>query len=97
MARKCSIYNYLDKTIGDNIYKERRKRRLSREKVAKNIDVSGAQIQKYEKNLNRISASRLFILAKYFNLSIYDFLAGDVKESWAHDVLTGKNDLLNIK
>lgn len=92
MTRKCNIYNYLDKNVGDKIYKERRKRRLTRLEVGKSIDVSGQQILKYEKNLNRISASRLYILAKYFDLSIYDFLAGDVKESWAYDVLVGKND-----
>lgn len=76
MTRKCTTYNYLDKNIGDKIYKERRKRRLTRLEVAKNINVSGQQLLKYEKNLNRISASRLYILAEYFDLSIYDFLVG---------------------
>ena len=81
MTNKCNIYNYLDKNIGDKIYNERRKRRLTRREVAENIDISGQQLLKYEKNINRISASRLYILAKYFDLSIYDFLVGDVSKN----------------
>lgn len=74
MTKKYNIYNDIDKFIGDKIYKERRKRRLTRLEVGKSIDVSGQQISKYENGINRISASRLCILAKYFELSIYDFL-----------------------
>lgn len=74
MTKKCNTYNDIDKVIGNKIYKERSKRRLTRLEVGRYIDVSGQQISKYEKNINRISASRLFILAKCFNMNINDFL-----------------------
>lgn len=73
MARRCTIYNHIDKHISDKIKTERIFRGLSRKDVCNSIHVSQQQLLKYEKNQNRISASRLLMLSKFFDLNIYDF------------------------
>lgn len=77
MSRKSNLFNNIDKNIGDKIHKERIFRGLSRAEVCDSIDVSQQQLLKYEKNQNRISASRLLMLSKFFEINIYDFFHED--------------------
>ncbi len=65
-----------DVLIGGNIRKIRQMRDYSQEKLASEIDVTFQQLQKYEKGVNRISASKLYKLANILDVNIYDFYEG---------------------
>ena len=71
-----NIFVNIDKVIANRIKLERINRGLTRRDVSSKIGVTIQQLSKYENNINRICPSRLFILAKLFNLSIYDFFYG---------------------
>jgi transcriptional regulator with XRE-family HTH domain len=65
--------NDIDKIIGNKIAEARQRRRLSMKKVADMIDVSHQQLHKYERGINRISASKLFLLSKKMGVDISYF------------------------
>ena len=46
---------------------------MSLQELARKIDISYQQVQKYENGTNRISASRLYAIAKVLNVHINDF------------------------
>ena len=63
----------IDKLIGKKIYNLRMDRGISRLDLAKKAGVSQQQIAKYEDATNKISASRLALLAKVLNKDISYF------------------------
>jgi transcriptional regulator with XRE-family HTH domain len=63
----------LDRLIGRNIQFHRLRKDLSQAKLAARVGVSFQQLQKYEQGANRISASRLFNLARALNVPINAF------------------------
>ncbi|EJW10830.1 DNA-binding protein, putative [Rhodovulum sp. PH10] len=54
----------LDRLIGRNIRQQRLKRGLSQTELADAIGIRFQQLQKYEKAKNRITASRLYLIAR---------------------------------
>lgn len=63
----------IDKLIGKKIYNLRVDRDMSRSDLAKKAGVSQQQIAKYEDSTNKISASRLALLASVLNKDISYF------------------------
>ena len=63
----------IDKLNGKKIYNLRMDRGISRSDLAKKAAVSQQQIAKYEDATNKISASRLALLAKVLNKDISYF------------------------
>jgi transcriptional regulator with XRE-family HTH domain len=63
MARKTEITKMVDKSIAIKIHTLRLELGLSRQQLAKLINVTHQQIFKYETGTNRISAGRLFEIA----------------------------------
>ena len=51
----------------------RRGQRISQTRLGKAIGVTFQQVQKYERGTNRISASTLYKIAQFLNLSMGDF------------------------
>ena len=49
---------------------------LSQESLARNIGITFQQVQKYERGINRMSASRLFDLARVLQVPISFFFEG---------------------
>ena len=76
MGRKTSKLNAIDKFIGHKIYSLRLAKGLSRQQLSKVIGVTHQQLQKYENGSNRISASRLLLIAKALDLRIPYFYEG---------------------
>lgn len=60
--------------IGAKIRQRRTAQRLSQEKLAELIGVTFQQIQKYEKGVNRVSASMLYRIAQELRTPINDLL-----------------------
>lgn len=66
----------VDVHVGQKLKQIRTLRRFSQTDVARKLDISFQQIQKYETGSNRISASRLFELAQIFEASPSYFFEG---------------------
>ena len=76
MGRKSSYLEQIDKFIGRKIYFLRLAKGLSRAELSKVIDVTYQQLQKYENGTNRVSASRLMLIAKALEHEIPYFYEG---------------------
>lgn len=66
----------IDKFIGGKIYSLRLAQGLSRGQLSKVIGVTPQQLQKYENARNRVSASRLVLIAKALGKNISYFYEG---------------------
>ena len=73
MRRGC---NEVDKHVGSKILSLRLANGWSRTQLADKIDVTQQQLQKYEKGTNRISASRLVVIAKALSQGVSYFYEG---------------------
>ena len=62
--------------VGNNLRIFRNKKGLSQQELGKQLGVTCQQVQKYEKGINRIAASRLYNLAEILNMSIESFYRG---------------------
>ena len=68
--------NLIDKHVGRRIRWRRRELKLSQEKLGEMLALTFQQVQKYEKGVNRISAGRLFDVAKVLDVGIGYFYQG---------------------
>ena len=69
----------IDKHVGSRIQLRRTLVGMTQERLAKAIGVSFQQVQKYERGLNRVSASRLFDVCQVLGVEI-TYLFEDVDE-----------------
>jgi transcriptional regulator with XRE-family HTH domain len=65
-----------DVLLGRRIAEQRKRSKLTQRAVADSFGMSAAQLQKYEKGVNRISAIHLAILSRLTNTPVSDFLDG---------------------
>ena len=90
------IPNPTDKYVGSRVRLLRSQHNMSQEMLAKHLGMSFQQVQKYEKGINRISASRLRHLGQIFDVPVNFFFEGaprlaaparkNVAALWADDV-----------
>lgn len=73
MSRTTEQTINMDKLIGKKITELRLNNGVSRQILAEAINVTHQQIQKYEHAQNRISASRLALIANFFKVDIKEF------------------------
>lgn len=66
----------IDVHVGQRLRALRRQGHVSQEALAWDVGVSFQQLQKYEAGANRISASKLYLLARSLRCSIADFYDG---------------------
>ena len=85
MARKrAGQYAYVDEHVGERIRVRRTLLGLSQEKLGEALRLTFQQVQKYEKGANRVSASRLFQLAKIFNVPVSYFFENVPVDAASH-------------
>ncbi len=72
----AKLPNMIDKHVGRRIRWRRREVKLSQEKLGDMLGLTFQQVQKYEKGVNRISAGRLFDVAKVLDVGINYFYQG---------------------
>jgi len=70
------IANSVDKRIGQRVKQRRLETGMSQERLAELLGVTFQQIQKYEKGVNRVAASRLFELASALGVGLAYFFEG---------------------
>lgn len=68
--------NEIDKHVGLRVRWRRKELKLSQEALAGRLGLTFQQIQKYERGTNRISAGRLYELARALDASIMYFYRG---------------------
>lgn len=66
----------IDQHVGERIRLRRTELGLTQEQLAEALDVSYQQIQKYETGANRISAGRIFEIARKLGVDISYFFDG---------------------
>jgi len=66
----------IDQTVGERIRRRRAALEISQPELAEQIGVTYQQLQKYENGKNRISAGRLYDIAKILKTSIAYFYEG---------------------
>jgi transcriptional regulator with XRE-family HTH domain len=66
----------VDKLVGQRVRAAREMRGMRQERLAELLDLSFQQIQKYEAGKNRISASRLHVIAAILSVPIEFFYKG---------------------
>ena len=71
----------VDQHVGLRIRIRREELGISQEAVAKALGISFQQVQKYERATNRVSASRLFEIARVLNIAPTYFFDGAVAGS----------------
>jgi transcriptional regulator with XRE-family HTH domain len=68
--------NAVDRRIGQKVRTRRLEVNMSQERLAELLGVTFQQVQKYEKGVNRIAASRLFDIAASLDVPIAHFFEG---------------------
>ena len=74
---KNEITNTLNKRIAHNIHLYRVKRDLSMRDLAKQIGVSYQQVSKYELGDDKVSAARIYLIAKALKVSVSKLIEND--------------------
>ncbi|MBV9512093.1 MAG: helix-turn-helix transcriptional regulator [Caulobacteraceae bacterium] len=68
--------NPIDVHVGLQVRLRRKELKISQEKLAETIGLTFQQVQKYERGTNRISASKLYEIARTLRVSIAWFFEG---------------------
>ena len=74
--------NAVDKKLGERVRARRLEIGMSQERLAELVGVTFQQVQKYEKSVNRIAASRLFEVARALEMppaQLFDGLSSSPK------------------
>ena len=68
--------NAIDRRLGQRVRARRLEIAMSQERLAALLGVTFQQVQKYEKGVNRIAASRLFDIAEALDMPVARFFDG---------------------
>jgi len=100
--RNARRANPIDVHVGSRVRLRRMLLGMSQEKLGEQLGLTFQQIQKYEKGVNRIGASRLFEMARVLGVQVqffYDELSGsasgmlDAGEDYVPEVLATREGL----
>jgi transcriptional regulator with XRE-family HTH domain len=83
----------IDAYVGSRVRARRKVLRLSQVGLAEQIGVTFQQIQKYEKGINRIGASRLQTIAETLGVPVQFFFENDTEPTTYNLVSNGRDDL----
>lgn len=68
--------NPIDVFVGSKLKEFRQRQNLAQPQLAAMLGIAFQQIQKYERGVNRISASRLWDISRVLKVGVDDFFAG---------------------
>lgn len=77
MPRAITTIDPVDQYVGERLRAERHRRGLTQTQLGAAIGVAFQQVQKYERGLNRISASMLARAARTLGVAVADFFPSD--------------------
>jgi len=73
---KIGMAHAVDKYVGARVRERRKALRLSQSELAQKIDLTFQQVQKYERGMNRISASKLWEIGNILSIPVAWFFEG---------------------
>jgi transcriptional regulator with XRE-family HTH domain len=73
LGRGCNLTNPIDEFVGSRIRLRRLMLKVSQDTLAVFLGVTFQQLQKYESGANRVSASRLYMIAKFLQVDVSYF------------------------
>lgn len=84
----------IDDHVGERIRQRRKGLEVSQEQLATMLGITFQQVQKYERGANRVSASRLWDIARALECEVADFFEG-LDDAQGHGTLAnGVSNLL---
>lgn len=86
--------NAIDRKLGQRVRTRRLEIGMSQERLADLLGVTFQQVQKYEKGINRIAASRLFDISSALDMPVSRFFEGLTGRSTA-GVAEGSRDYID--
>jgi transcriptional regulator with XRE-family HTH domain len=86
--------NAVDRKLGQRVRSRRLEIGMSQERLAELLGVTFQQVQKYEKGVNRIAASRLFDIAGALEMPVARFFEG-IAGKGAAGVAEGSRDYID--
>ena len=86
--------NAIDRKLGQRVRTRRLEIGMSQERLADLLGVTFQQVQKYEKGINRIAASRLFDISAALDMPVSRFFDGLTGRS-AHGVAEASKDYID--
>ena len=79
----------VDKIVGATMRQIRKSKGISQQELGDHLGISFQQVQKYEKGMNRISASTLFETANFLEVKVQDLFHTLVSEKDLGGDITG--------
>ena len=86
--------NPIDRHVGLRIRLRRKELGISQEKLAESIGLTFQQVQKYERAANRVSASKLWEVARALNTNIAYFYEGLGRDGMSGELGSGLEEFL---
>lgn len=86
----------VDIAVGQKIRAFRHLRGMTQQELANQIGCKFQQVQKYETGANRVSASRLHMIAQALHMNILDFFEDVPDSSGKAETLPNKQELAHI-
>ncbi len=68
----------IDLRVGERVRERRKALGITQDRLAQALDLTFQQVQKYERGVNRMSASKLFEAAQVLNVPVNWFFDGEV-------------------
>ncbi len=87
MSKKVKHTEAIDHSIGKKIYNARLAKGMSRQQLAEKIEVTSQQLQKYEKGINRLTVSRMLLIAQALH-EPFDYFIEDASNGNTKPTLT---------
>ena len=87
--------NAVDRKLGQRVRSRRLEIGMSQERLAEMLGVTFQQVQKYEKGVNRIAASRLFDIASALDVPVGRFFENLSGARTASGVADGRRDYVD--
>jgi transcriptional regulator with XRE-family HTH domain len=85
MSRKNEETTKINNEIGTRIRNARVRNGITMEQLGKKIHITHQQVAKYEKGTNKVSACRLYMIAKTLNVQIINFYEGTITSDFSND------------
>lgn len=88
MTKTIQEIGAINKAVGVNVKTKRTSKGLTRKELAKQINISFQQLQKYEEGIDRMSAGRLVAIADALNIRVgvlFETLQDEVTQETASD------------
>ena len=95
--QSARVTRRVDEHVGDQIRKRRTMLGLTQDQLAQALGISYQQVQKYETGTNRVSAGRLFDIARVLDSGVSSFFEGIEPDREEHDDATDRGNRATIE